>query len=156
MSNAKLSSPWITFVHELDALFDPDPDITIYYEDKEPRVKLYVESTYKAEALAKLLPTEKTFGNITLKIDVVPANENTDRPVDLLKRAFEGNPVLEQVACITNPFGTINYAIFKREVVQFYNDQMDDAYGNKNTLYQEIAKDVFGQQDGVYFCTSAL
>lgn len=156
MPNLKLSPPWITFVHELDALFGPDPEIEIVYENTEPRVKLYVESTSKAEALTKLLPVEKEFGNVVLKIEVIPANEDKDTPVDLIRRAFEDNPVLEQIASVSNPYGTINYAIFKREVVQFYNDQMDDAYGNKNTLYQEIAKDVFGQQDGVYFCTSAL
>lgn len=151
----KLSPPWVTFMHELSALFNQDPDINIKCDDEEPRIKLYVKTAGKAEALAKLLPVEKEFGNVVLKIEVIPANEE-DKPVDLIRRAFEGNPVLEQVASVPSPYGEISYAVFKKEVVQFYNDQMDDAYGNKNTLYQEIAKDVFNQQDGVYFCTSTF
>ena len=149
----KLSPPWITFMHEIVALFNQDPDIDIKCDEEEPRIKLYVKGAGKAEALTKLLPTDKEFGNVILKIEVIPANEE-DKPSDLIRRAFEGNPVLEQVVSVPGPYGTFNYALFKKEVVQFYNDQMDDVCGNKNTLYQEIAKDVFNQQDGVYFCTS--
>ena len=151
----KLSPPWITFMHEIVALFNQDPDIDIKCDEEEPRIKLYVKGSAKAEALTKLLPSDKEFGNVILKIEVIPANEE-DKPADLIRRAFEGNPVLEQVVSVPGPYGTFNYAMFKKEVVQFYNDQMDDVHGNKNTLYQEIAKDVFNQQDGVYFCTSTF
>lgn len=151
----KLSPPWITFMHEIVALFNQDPDIDIKCDEEEPRIKLYVKGAGKAEALTKLLPTDKEFGNVILKIEVIPANEE-DKPADLIRRAFEGNPVLEQVVSVPGPYGAFNYAMFKKEVVQFYNDQMDDVCGNKNTLYQEIAKDVFNQQDGVYFCTSTF
>jgi hypothetical protein len=45
--------------------------------------------------------------------------------------------------------------VFEKKVVQFFNDQLDDINGNKSTLYQDIAKDVFEKHEGVYFCTAA-
>mgnify|MGYP006958177364 CR=1 FL=1 len=45
--------------------------------------------------------------------------------------------------------------MFENKVVQFYNDQMDDINGNKSTLFQDIAGDVFGYDHGVFYCTEA-
>ena len=46
-----------------------------------------------------------------------------------------------------------NYVVFENKVVQFFNDDLSDIHGNKSTLYQEIAKDIFGDCDNIYFCT---
>ena len=154
MEKLNLSSPWVTYVNEMKALFEQDPQITIIYYDEDYTVKLFVESDAKVNALQQLLPETKEFGNVTLKIEVVPANTNAVDPnVALFAAAFEGNPVLEEVRSISSVIGTFNYAVFKKEVVQFYNDQLDDLHGNKSTLYQEIAKDVLGQKEGIFYCT---
>ena len=154
MEKLNLSSPWVTYVNEMKALFEQDPQITIIYYDEDYTVKLFVESDAKANALQQLLPETKEFGNVTLKIEVVPANTNAVDPnVALFSAAFEGNPVLEEVRSISSVIGTFNYAVFKKEVVQFYNDQLDDLHGNKSTLYQEIARDVIGQKEGIFYCT---
>ena len=154
MEKLNLSSPWVTYVNEMKALFEKDPQITIVYDNEDCTVKLFVESESKADALQKLLPETKEFGNVTLKIEIVPANADLADPnVALFCAAFEGNPVLEEVRSISSVMGTFNYAVFKKEVVQFYNDQLDDLHGNKSTLYQEIARDVIGQKEGIFYCT---
>ena len=152
MEKLNLSSPWLTFVSELRALFDNDPDVEIVYDDEEKNVKVFVDNGRKAEALARLLPSEKEFGNVTISIDVVPANSEDDDLMSLLVKAFEGNSAVADVKSVETVMGTFNYVIFKREVVQFFNDQLDDINGNKSTLYQEIAKDIFNL-NGVHFCT---
>ena len=45
--------------------------------------------------------------------------------------------------------------VFKNCVVQFFNDNLNDAHGLISTLYQEIADDVLVNIDfhGVYYCT---
>lgn len=158
MSNnaTKLSPPWVTYVHETEALFGEDPDIKIKYDESAYRLQLYVNNSDKATALAKLLPEKKEFGNVALSIEIIPANQNED-PIDqVFAKAFLGNPVLSTVASIDTPFGNVSYAVFQKKVVQFFNDQMDDINGNKSMLFQDIAKDVFGTDHKIYFCTEAF
>ena len=71
MANLKLAAPWTIYYEEIKALFSSDPDIQISIDDDEKVVKLYVTGTEKAEALEKLLPAEKVFGNITVRTEVV-------------------------------------------------------------------------------------
>lgn len=44
--------------------------------------------------------------------------------------------------------------MFKNKVVQYFNDDLSDANGVCSTLYQEIAKRIFGENPMIYFCTS--
>ena len=68
-------------------------------------------------------------------------------------QAFEGNEAISCFYTGCGPTQDINYIAFDPIVVQFFNDQLDDINGLKTTLYADIAKEVFGQQDGIYFCT---
>ena len=152
--NVKLSPPWVTFVEEVKALFGQDPEVKIHYDENQNELKLYVENARKADALAQLLPAEKEFGAVKLKIAVVPSNA-VGGPANLFADAFYGNPVLDDILDYKTVFGQMTYLMFQNKVVQFWNDQMDDPNGIKSTLFQEIAKDVFNEQGGVFFCTTA-
>lgn len=152
MEKLNLSAPWVTFVNELNALFEFDADVTIDYDKEENHVRLYVEGVTKADALTELLPPEKKFGNVTLKISVIPANHAIDK-VSLIEKAMDGNGVLREVIEAQRPGGSFKYLMFDHEVAQFYNDQLDDPVGNKTMLYADIAKDVFGELDGAFYCT---
>lgn len=148
-----LSAPWITYVQEVKALFKKDPEVRVEYDEDETYLKLFVENPHKADALTKILPVEKTFGNVILTIDVIPANVEESLS-QTYKAAFEGNRAfnyLETVEGIfTNP---ISYVVFANEVVQFFNDDLNDIHGLKSTLYEDIARDVFEKKDGMCFCT---
>ena len=155
--NLKLSAPWVTYYHEVYALFGNDPDINIKFDANTPELKLFVEDGRKADALQKLLPAEKDYGNVKLKISVVPANlKDGDDPEQLYKDAFRGNPVMTNFYSFDTIMGHFNFAEFEAEVVQFFNDQLDDPNGNRSTLYQEIAKDVFENNYTVQFCTEPI
>lgn len=153
MEKLMLSAPWVTFIHELQLLFEQDKDIRMVVDSNLLEVKLYVEDWRKADALSKLLPQEKVFGNVTLKIDVIPANHGDGSPFCLIQDAFKGNPVFVGAESESKMIGTFNYVVFKKEVAQFFNDQLDDINGNKSMLYQDIARDVLGEKDGVFYCT---
>lgn len=47
------------------------------------------------------------------------------------------------------------YVVFKNCVVQFFNDNLNDIYGNISTLYQDIAREIFAdaEWEGVFYCT---
>lgn len=151
----KLSAPWVEFYRELEALFAQDPEVKVVYEEENNEVKLFVETARKADALTQLLPAEKTFGNVTMKITVVPANNLEVSKADLIAEAFDGNPALSYVQHVNAVVGAFDYAVFQNKVVQFFDDNLSDINGNKSTLYENIAKDVFGSDIGVFFCTEA-
>lgn len=152
MDKVGMSSPWIKFYHEVDALFKEDPEVRVLFDEGNYTIKLYVGNLDKAEALTQLLPAEKTYGNITMKITVLPANKLGESKLGLFQKAFEGNPALSYVRSVNGLFNC-NYVVFAHKVVQFFNDDMSDVNGNCTTLYQEIAKDVFGDVPGISFCT---
>lgn len=151
----KLSPPWNTFVSELRILFAADPDVKIEYEDGSYEVKLFVEGEQKAEALARLIPAERVYGNVLLKVTVVPANKEEESDEALFRAAFDGNSAVDEIRNITTPYGDMSYVIFKKEVVQFFNDELSDPHGYKSTLYEDIARDVFGDT-AVFFCTDTI
>ena len=153
LKNTKLSPPWITFVNEVKALFENDLDVRVMYDDNENDLKIFVDNMDKADALAKLMPTEKTFGNVTLKIGVYPANRENETMADLFYRAFVGNNAVAYTHHADTIFGPMDYIVCKRDIAQFFNDQMDDINGVKSMLYADLAKDVFETKAGVYFCT---
>lgn len=152
-NKTKMSAPWVRFYRELEALFSADPDVTVHYYDDKNEVKLFVDDSTKAEALSKLLPNKKNFGNVELLITVVPANDTYYDKVKLFKDAFYGNPNLKSLQYIDILSNPITYLVFKKEVVQYYNDDLGDVNGICSTLYQDIAKNIFGEVDGVFFCT---
>ena len=153
-----LSSPWMTFYHKLEAFFQKDPGVRLEFIDGEDReIKIYVEGSAKAEALTELLPMEKVFGNVVVKITVIPANVKQSK-ISLFRAALEGNDALSYIETITPQFSTnsFNYVVFNKEVVQYFNDNLGDINGVNSTLYQDLAKEIFGdEQDlgNVYFCT---
>lgn len=151
----KLSSPWVNFYREVEALFKQDDEVRVVFDDENYELRIYVDNSRKADALSQLLPTEKAFGNVVVKVTVVPSNANIASKVDALREAFCGNPALASVFEIETPMGRLNYAVFQNRVVQYFNDDLGDIDGKRSTLYQEIAKDVFGEDIGLFFCTES-
>lgn len=161
MARIKMSAPWDIFYREIDELFKEDPDIQIVYNEETKEIKLYVKPSEKATALNDLLPTGMTYGNVTQKITVVPANAFTHNyVVDNAQKfavAFENNPVLSRIETVGEIFANpITYVVFINKVVQYFNDDIGDINGQCSTLYQEIAKNVFGTINGIYFCTDNI
>lgn len=153
----RLSSPWEIYHKEVVALFQEDEEIKVTFDEESYELKLFVDNSRKADALAKLLPSEKTFGNVVVKISVVPSNDGKEETkASLIEEAFAGNPALRYIYNAQTPFGEFNYVVFESRVVQYFNDDMRDINGNKSTLYQELAKDIIGEETNLCFCTEAV
>ena len=155
----KIQSPWVSFSKEMRLLFGNDPDIKVEYLEDDNEVRLYVENPIKADALTKLLPDEKIFGNVSMKITVVPANADEQSTASLIRTAFNGNPVVGEVKTMTTLTGNdVTFVMFEPEVAQYSNDNISHPYGITSTLYQEIAKELFDGKElgGVFFTTDIL
>ena len=156
MAKLKMLSPWMVFYREVDAMFKKDPEVQVVYDEDAQVIKLFVDNTDKADALSQILPKEKEFGNVTVQIVVIPANNLLQSsPDDLFRRALWRNNAVWSVETTKDipGFPCLTYVIFNKEVVQYFTDNLGDYYGITSTLYQNIAKDIFVNTEGVYFCT---
>lgn len=150
----KLSPPWVIYYKEIVALFGSDPDITIQYEEDENIINLRVDGQEKADAIAQILPEEKAFGNVVVKVNVIPANK-PETKLDVFKKAFEGNPIFSYAVSIDTGItsNTFNYFVFKHKICQYYGDSLNDPHGNISMLYEDVARNVFEDVDGIMFST---
>ena len=154
--DAKISAPWYNYYNEIKELFAKDPEVTVKYIPENYEIKLLVDNSEKAHALDILLPKTRAFGNITVRVTVIPANEEEPDEFELLKTAFSGNGAFEFMAEDHLPDGgKVGYICFAPEVVQYFNDDLREYAGNHTTLYKTIAEDVFGHIPNVYFSTAS-
>ena len=158
MATLKLSSPWAIYAREVSELFKYDDQVHVVFDDENYKLKIYVDNGRKAAALEKILPQEKSFGNVTISITVVPANDNYNTVFttnkDIYCAAFTGNRAFSFITETQGVFtNNLTYVVFNKTVVQYFNDDLSDVYGQCSTLYQDLAKHVFVEQEGVFFCT---
>lgn len=162
MAKLNLSSPWVVYYRKLSAFFKEDSEVRITYDEIEQEIKLYVDNAEKAVALEKLLPHEQNFGNVTLYITIVPANKTTFDSVkvaystsssDIIQICFNNKAVVGIKVVDGIMTNRIIFVIFKKEVVQYFTDNIGDYHGICSILYQDLAKEIFGNIDGVFFCT---
>ena len=158
MNEVKLSPPWITFFHELRALFENDKEVKIQFDYDNYCIKIFVDNDEKADALRKLLPEEKWFGSVVVNIIVIPANMEKESKERLFRKAFAGNDAVKDIVVVDDVYSfDAGYVVFSGKPVQFFNDDLSSLNGIKTMLYQDIAKDVFGDVDGMFFfCTEKL
>ena len=164
----KLSPPWCEYYSQLKAMFGEDPDINLEIDgdNNNPIINMRVKSVDKATALSLLIPEEKEFGNIIVYVNIIPPNNKysgfkLDNLVPVYEAAFKNNPVLSFIHKLEGIYGfNAIYVVFKNKVVQYFNDNLNDIYGNTSTLYEDIARDIFEYSDrfknGVFFCTDVV
>lgn len=178
MANLKLSAPWEITYKKINAMFEEDPEVNVIidrdvntvnlYADNAVSdtidiyvntVKLYVNNANKAYALNELLKKSYDYGPVELKVIVVPTSKGNATATGwkgtvLYRAAFYRNPIFEYAvdgpAVFTNP---ITYVVFHPQVIQYFTDDLGDINGYHSTLAQDIAKDIFEDRDGVFYCT---
>lgn len=161
----RLLPPWSIYIKKMEALFDGDPQIAcnVNWDGNNPSIVLATSNPDKAAALLKLLPEEKEFGDVVLKIGVdckTISNNAFADPKELFETAFSGNPAFAYVVTTEGywyvPFC---YVVFAREIVQFFSDSLNDPHGVSTTLYQDIAAELFEKANlpgGVAYCTDTV
>ena len=176
--NFDLAAPWIRHYRKVQKLFERDRSISVLFDTDDVAIKLYVDDEDKAAALDEIIKSKIIFGNVTLTVDVILPNDSvrakkvrarvpytnhyraTCEPViitneDIYLRALSGNRAFDGMEYAYGPGGTVfRYVVFRPEVVQYFCDDISSYNGCTSTLYESIAKDVFEEETGVFFCTS--
>lgn len=153
-----LSSPWMIFYHELETLFSGDEQIKMEFDNNDVVTSIYVDDAEKADALEKILPHNVDFGNVTMGIEVIPANGEKTKAIDLFKKAFKGNKAVGMVDTVKTPHGSdVNFVAFKPDVCQYFADNLCSIWGLETCLYEDIAMDVFSEwMNEIHFCTEPI
>lgn len=174
MAKLKLTSPWHTYYNELKAFFEVDPYVdAVIFDEDNMNVKLLVRGGEKAEALARVMHLHKVYGDTKLTITIVPDNEPTQDEtrrlrllsdvenyaqlyISALSTNYEFYEIIVTEQALQKEDGVsfdAAYVIFKKNVIQYYTDNIGDAHGIKSTLMEDIARDIFVPHPGVFFCT---
>lgn len=154
----QLSAPWMTYYRKVYSIFDEDPEVAVAIGDEDGNkvITILVENGVKADAISQIMPSEVQFGNVSVKVNVIPSNDEPTKE-SLFRNAFAGNPIVSDIASIEGVFSNpICYVVFEPSIVQFWNDDLGDINGMYTALPQDIAKEVFSEQDGVLFCTDLI
>ena len=159
-----IEAPWYTFQKKVKALFDQDPDIVVgeIYKPEDGEFDyafdLEIRNHRKFLALDRVLPKDRTIGNVTLGICLFDEENSAvkDCEADLYKTIFEGNPIVKDVKDVQDFTGTRHcFVRFRPNVVQFPADNLNDYSGNWTGLAQDIAGEVFDSETiGIHFCTA--
>lgn len=149
-----LQAPWILYFRRLKQLFQYDTDVRVERGDSDEEIYLYVNGIHKYEALDKLIQKEKQFGNITVKITIVPDNDVEATWTELFEDAFKGNPVFKFGKHVSGQLGTFDFIVFTAIPAQYYSDNLFDYKGCTTELFEDMAKDIFEiGDDAVRFCS---
>lgn len=150
----KLLSPWELYVRKMKVMFDKDAEIYIEYDEENSILEINVSDLSKALALTFLIPDFVEFGDKKVTNVIKFDGENLKDPYYICSLAFNNN---DSVSSIIKPHGQFldgtAFVCFKKEVVQYPNDNMFDANGVCSTLYQNLAKELFPDKVNIFFCT---
>lgn len=162
MARLYLVSPWIEYYHKMKAMFEDDPRIRIVFDDDMMELRFYAVTDYLIDALEKFIPSEMSWGEVTLTNIIVPPNNKNVRithckeqpPSDWLAELFCHNPHFSEAFYVDSIFSNgITYVIFKKEVIQYYSDNLSDAHGVTSVLMEDLARELLKTPDGVFYCT---
>ena len=159
----QLSPPWYSYQRKVQALFGRDPEVRIrdlyQVDDHNFTLFILVRNPNKAKAIRALLPRVVEIGNATVTSRIfIPVDECEVRvamqasDAQLLEEAFNGNPVFDRIEALSAGLVDIGYCIFKKEVIQFWDDDLSNFYGLTSTLAETIALDIL-KDVTVQFCT---
>lgn len=146
-SKLGLSAPWNVWAKKARALFEQDDEVVVEYDGDAPSVTLLVDNPTKADALARLMPEAVEFGNVTLKVAVVPANDEQSAE-QTFRAAFDGNPAFAGTEVGGMPDGSpVTFALFEPACTQWFADDLQNPYGLQTMTYEQVARDVLKPSD---------
>jgi len=164
--NVSLSPPWITLQRKFANTFGCDPAVTVGdLSDTSQSIMvlpIIVDDEKKGRALRTIIRQNFPMGNILVTTEVKNGKgkcwaaiiiENEKQLQDVITDAMAGNPLfVEAKLGAVPPFPRVGF-IMTKTVVQFWNDDLSDFYGNFNGVTAEVVSDliniVFGNNGSV-------
>mgnify|MGYP003321061786 CR=1 FL=1 len=146
--NVKLSPPWDGYMNMLASFFKGDKRVRVGGCDDKRVGTIEVFDTKMYCALEQVLNKKIRFGNVTLRIRIVPANDlkafkNTMTDLAALKVVLSGNPAFAKFITRKTEVGNAVFCMFKPVVLMWYNDNLGSPYKQTASVYELAAQTVF-------------
>jgi hypothetical protein len=153
-TNTTISPPWNILTSIVQSTVGADPCLSVSgLKGQDPNYELYVQvicaGSERVRDVATVVTRKEVMGNVLVDIKVldnngtvVPAGVKPSHVLEamsLYNRTLFSNPLYNGVVS-GNPLYAF-YLLFAKTVVQFYADNVADAYGNKNM----VTADAFSQ-----------
>lgn len=110
-----------------------------------PVIKYYVNSKSRRAALGKYLPSSVAFGNITLINEVVEADGRISDEKSTFTDIFSNWESVSYIEKMSGWSPVLCWIVFKPTVVQYDNDNIQSPNGISTTLYEDLAREIFGK-----------
>ena len=159
MDKTTISPPCYTLYNKFEEMFGDDPEISLDMKGVEDGYHIIFESrnSIKLDALEKMLKPSFDYGNIKVSLEFKVSNESATTTYDFAIDAFSGNPMFEDIILRSFMPGLKPdqvCVILQKKIIQFFNDNLDDFYGNLNFLPTDVAKEIFVENDALRFSIS--
>lgn len=146
-----LSPPWITFANQVKFTVGQDPNVRVgnlRSIGSNYLLLITVRSLSRARALATIIQNSVQFGNVKVTVLIKTCTGQTARPysttsltasqiAQLYRIALSTNTLFSFVTTrsITPQVGSLSvFPVFKKKVVQFFNDDLTDLFNNYNNV----------------------
>ena len=158
---ARLSPPWYTYYNFIKESIGSDPWVKVLDMTEMSGAQYIITSQArrieKARALATILTLRQTFGNIVVDIEILH-NGNGVSPYEPPLTNAELLRIFNQALGTNSYFRNVRlgglvaesiFPIFKKEVIQFFNDDISDFYQNfngvaSNVFVEVLRPDIYG------------
>lgn len=162
MIDASVSNPWYTLWRKIYFTLSQDEEVSVSGLNKENDNKYNIVVTAKqmhtAYALSQVIKPIFSFGNVKVEvivkhqnIGILPSTKEDEQFMDeevglLICAEFRNNKLFKGVVLVPKKeeslFAGKVVILFAKEVVQFYNDDVTDIFGNFNELVAYVFADI--------------
>ena len=158
-----MSPPWWTVHHKITYSIGTDPTVHVL-PLREEGTNMYIDvvctDPEEAYPMASLLKPKYELGNITVFVQVLDSSGTIIKPewpvgckppdclYMVVTKALKNNPLFVQALIPKfppdwpTPPHTDVVAVIKKAVIQFWNDDLSDYYGNFNGVAEDVFKEV--------------
>lgn len=163
----KMSPPWDGYMNMLASFFKGDTRVRVGSCDGRRVGTIEVFDGDMYQALEQVLNKKLRFGNVVLRIDIVPANclrgkgdvlnikERDYTDLAALKVVLSKNPAFAKIISRKTELGNFVFCMFKPVVLMWYNDNLGSPYKQTTSVYEDAALHVF-KDCGVSFATEPV
>lgn len=159
-TNPKISAPWITYAHKVNAVLSADPDITVDIGDADVSggfltIEIISTDYIKYLALQEILNQPEPISGVRIDLRFTYTGTDRDRRISMLKAALSGNRYFNSVLQTSDPRDeTVKYtfALFNNEIVQYFNDDISDYYGCDNMVPEDLFREILKDDPEIRLC----
>jgi len=153
--SVKMSPPWYTYFNYLKHSIGRDQCVDVLdmkeISGADYLISVDVKNREKATALATILIPCKNFGNINVRVEVLHCGRRVKpycNPHDesiiikIIEEALGTNHYFECVESAEYFVSLLIFPVFKKEIIQFFNDDLSDFYNNFNGVVAKVFSEV--------------